>query len=233
MKTMLKRNVLLALGVLVMGTSLRAQESVIYNNSTNDLHTRFNPGTLEVGNQVVLAGTERFLTTFTFEDRGTNTASATTFAGDVQARVRFYENNGSLFNGYPTPGTNFFDSGWFTVPTPTDRSTFLFTAGSDFSIYGLPIPADEITWTVQFQGMGLTDSVGVDLYSPPVAGQGQLYNDYWQYAGGSWSVLTNSLSPMGFGAFMAATIPEPSVFAISIIGGLCLLTLTRRLRRND
>lgn len=101
----------------------------------------------------------------------------------------------------------------------------------DFSTYGLFIPTNEFTWTVQFQGMGATDSVGVDLYSPPVVGQN--FNDYWQFSGGSWSLLTNSASPIGFGAYMAATVPEPSATAVSIIGGLCILVLARRFRRNE
>ena len=228
LSTMIRLKVLLILGMLGMGLPLPAQVQVIYNNSTNDLHTRFSPGTSEVGNEIMLAGTDRFLTTFSFEYWGINTANRTSFSSPIEARLQFYENNGTPFNGYPTPGTSFYDSGWFSVPTPTERSTFIFTAGMDFSSHGLLIPTDDMTWTIQFQGMGQTDSVGVDLYSPPVVGQGMNFDDYWQLGAEGWTLLTNSVSPMGFGAYMEANIPEPSTLTLSIIGGLCLLTLARR-----
>ena len=235
---MIKTKALLVLGAVGFIFTAQAAEQVIYNNSTTDLHTRFNPGTLEVGNQIVLGGTNRFLTTFSFEWWGTNTASASTFAGNIQADVRLYLNNGPLWNGYATPGTNFFDSGWFTpgTGTPTPRSTAILFAdtggGGDFPIGGLPIQANQITWTVQFRGMGATDTVGLDIYGQPTVGNN--YKDYWQYSGGSWSLQTNSLSStMGFGALMSATVPEPSTITLSIIGGLCMLTLARRLGRKE
>ena len=91
---MIKTKALLVLGAVGFIAAAQAASVDIYKNSTTDLNTRFNPGTLEVGNQVVLAGTNRFLTTFSFEWWGTNTASASTFAGNIQADVRFYLNNG-------------------------------------------------------------------------------------------------------------------------------------------
>jgi len=234
---MIKTKALLVLGAVGFIAAAQAASVDIYKNSTTDLNTRFNPGTLEVGNQVVLAGTNRFLTTFSFEWWGTNTASASTFAGNIQADVRFYLNNGALYSGYAAPGTNFFDSGWFTpgTGTPTPRSTAILFAdaggGGDFPSGGLFIPANQITWTVQFRGMGATDTVGLDIYGPPSVGAN--FRDYWQYSAGSWSLQTNSLSTMGFGALMSATVPEPSTITLSIIGGLCMLTLARRLGRKE
>jgi hypothetical protein len=185
-----------------------------------------------------LAGTERFLTSFSFEYWGANTLSTTTFAGDVQARVRFYENAGALYHGYDTPSvTPFWDSGWFGGFGPTDvdpfRATLVFTAGVglDFPEGGLLLPVtSNMTWSVQFQGMGATDTVGVDIYSAPVVGQD--YPDYWQNNGG-WTLLTNTVRPMDFAARMEATVPEPSTLTLSILGGLSLLVLTRRLRRRE
>jgi hypothetical protein len=88
-----------------------------------------------------------------------------------------------------------------------------------------------MTWSVQFQGMTLADSVGVDIYSPPTAGGD--YPDYWQNNGG-WTLLTNVV-PMDFAArFEAnATVPEPATLTLSILGGLGILTLARRLRRKE
>jgi len=218
---------------LCIGLTLSVQADSIFDNSVNDLLTRFDPGTQEVGDEILLDGTARYLTNFSFEFWGTNTASPsnTSFAGDVQARVRFYENTGAPFNGYATPAsTPFFDSGWFDVGAPTSRSTLNFFEGSDFPAGGLLIPSSDITWSVQFEGMEATDSVGVDIYSPPVVGHD--YPDYWENDGG-WVLLTNTV-PMDFAAKMDAsqTVPEPSAVALSLLGGLGLLGLGYRLRRT-
>jgi hypothetical protein len=88
-----------------------------------------------------------------------------------------------------------------------------------------------MTWSVKFTGLGLDDSVGVDIYSPPVVGTD--YPDYWQNDGTGWTLLTNSV-PMDFGArfYAESTVPEPSTVTLSILGGLGILTLARRLRRK-
>jgi hypothetical protein len=226
-----KLNVSLIVGLLCLGCVWPLGATTIFDNSVNDLVTRFDPRTNEVGDEILLAGTDRYLSAFSFEFWGTNTASPTSFAGDVEARVRFYENNGTLFHGYATPGTMFFDSGWFSVPSPTERSTFVFTEGSDFPAGGQFIPDSitNMTWSVQFEGLDATDSAGVDIYSPPVAGGD--YPDYWEYDGGGWRLLTNTV-PMNFAARMDAhaAIPEPSSLALSLVVGLGLLTMVRRLR---
>jgi hypothetical protein len=232
MRQPFRMNGLMILCILCVGmlSSLRADPaSCIFSNSLSDLTVRFDPGTYEVGDQIILAGTERYLTYFDFEFWGTNTANPISFAGSVQARVQFYLNDGGLYNGYATPGTSFYDSGWFAI-SPTERSTLIFTAGSDFPSGGLYIPADEMTWSVTFTGLGLTDTAGVDLYSPP--GIGQDYPDYWQNDGSGWILLTNGVA-MNFGARMYAVIPEPSVFTLAALGGLGMLIAARYGRRKD
>ncbi len=232
MKNSLSIRACLTLSILCYGLSLPLlADSVIFDNSTHDLVTRFNPGTLQVGDEILLAPGERFLTSFSFEYWGANTDHPDSFSGAIQARVQFYLNDGGLFNGYASPGTSFYDSGWFSVPRPTERNTFIFAAGRDnIPEYGLFMPVESnMTWTVQFEGMGAGDSVGVDLYSSPSVGRD--YPDYWQYKGGSWALMTNSVA-MDFAARMEATIPEPSAVVLSIIGGLGLLILVRRLRRD-
>ena len=78
----------MSISALWLGLAVPLSAETIFDNSAldSDLHLRFNPGTLQVGDEIILAGTERNLMYFSFEYRGT--ATATTFAGDVQARVR-------------------------------------------------------------------------------------------------------------------------------------------------
>jgi hypothetical protein len=238
MKSLIRVILVSAIVALWVGSAVPlSAQTVIYNNTTNDLMARFNPGTTQVGNEILLPATSPgFLTDFSFEYWGTNTASPgnVSFAGPVTAEVRFYVNNGAPFNRYNSPGTMFFDSGPISLAsigaTPTARSTLAFTAGPDFPSSGLIIPTYDMTWTVQFAGLGATDSVGVDLYSPATVGE--TYGDYWAYNGTSWALETNSIAT-SFGAYMAATVPEPSTLSLSLLGGMGMLALARRLRRKD
>jgi hypothetical protein len=245
MKAVERTAIFLALGTICMsmGASLRA--ATIFDNSaaSSDLQIRWPnaaglPAGRQVGDEISLAGTERYLTRFDFEYWAT-TANHISFAGPVEARVRFYENTGSLFNGYPTPSpTSFFDSGWFGGFGPTDgdpnRATIIFTEGSAFPYGGLFIPTSDMTWSIEFSGMGAGDAVGLDLYDPPVVGGD--YSDYWQNDGTGWTLLQqNGGTPINFGArfFANETIPEPSSVTLWIFGGLGILALTRRLRREE
>ena len=194
MKDALRSRVYLSISLLCFALSLPVTAATIFDNSSNDLKTRFDPGTTQVGDEIILAGTDRSLTSFSFEYWGVSSNPAN-FSGPVQARVEFYLNDGSLFNGYAAPGTVFYDSGWFGGFGPTggdtNRATLNFSAGSDFPLGGLWMPVvSNMTWTVQFQGMAAGDSVGLDLYSPPTVGQD--YPDYWQNTGPGWTLMTNS-----------------------------------------
>jgi hypothetical protein len=197
--------------VLLVNVNLRLGAITIYDNSVNDVHRRFEPGSLEVGDEILLSGTARCLTNFSFEFWGTNTASPFAFSGNVEGRVRFYRNDGPLYNGYATPGTIFFDSDWFPILQPTDRSLLVFRSGVDFPPEGLVMPVTlNMTWSVQFQGMSASDSVGIDLFSPPVVGN--YYPDYWEKNEGAWLLKTNSATPsMDFAGRLEATFPPPSL----------------------
>jgi hypothetical protein len=237
MKNTLRVHACLAISVLSVGLALPLSAATIYNNTTNDLLIQFNPGTSQIGNEIVLAGTERFLTQFSFEYWGLS-SNPSLFAGgtNVQARIEFYRNDGAPFNGYASPGSVLYDSSWFVVPGPTTRSTFVFGAG-DFGPSGFVdlTGISNMTWTVQFQGLGAGDSLGVDLYGPPTVGGN--FGDFWQKVGTSWMLTTNSLVPPN-GSFAAdmiavAVVPEPSTVVLSVLGGLGLLTAVRRLGRKE
>jgi hypothetical protein len=197
----------------------------IYDNSGNDLVTRLNPGLKEIGDEIIFAGTERYVTQFDFEYYGLNSANSLLFSGNVEARVRFYLNDGPTFNTYATPGTVLFDSGWFGGFGPTPRNTLVFASVlGDFPVNGLFIPANSITWSVQFQGLGPTDELGVDIYNPILVGSS--FNDYWENNGGTWTALNGNV-PMNFAARFQATVPEPSSFSLLLLAGGAVLAKRR------
>ncbi len=184
----------------IVGCSLFAEQ--VYDNSVHDLGYRFDPGLLEVGDEIALAGTARIVTNFTFEYWGEN-SSRPDFDGYVLARVRFYENDGEpSSSGYPTPGTLLFDSDWFSLE-PTPRATLIFEDFVTGAVVPLtrPVP-DVFTWTVQFSGLGRGDTAGVDIFSPPVMGSSP--SDYWQFVSGSGWVLLTNVVPMNFAALIGA-----------------------------
>jgi hypothetical protein len=235
MSKFLRKSAGLVFLALFAGATPQLSAAVIYDNSVHDLTNRFNPGTFQVGNEINLAGTERQLTAFSFEYWGTNTAlpDNSTFAGSVKAEVRFYLNDGAPYHGYATPGTMFYDSGLFAIGGPTARSTLNFNS-SDFASGWLTpgtgvIPGDSITWTVTFSGMGVTDSVGLDLYGPATVGSN--FDDYWINSAG-WQLQTNSLGSE-FATRFQAVVPEPSSITLSILGGIGLFVALGRMRRKQ
>ena len=172
-------------------------DSFVYDNSVHDLLYRFNPGPVEVGNEIILAGSARYASVFSFEFWGFSTAGYV-FEGDVQARVRFYGNDGPPgSSGYATPGTVIFDSGPFPIPaTPAGRATLIFDEFQIEAVVPLKTPLpNSFTWTVQFSGLSTNDSAGVDLYAPPVIGN--TYVDYWERETSQWALKTNPV-PMAF-----------------------------------
>ncbi len=201
---------------------------VFYDNSTADVKVRFDPGTYEVGDQIILSSSG-FLTNFSFEYWGTATGLNFAGAANVEARVRFYRMDGVPFHGYPTPDSTLFDSGWFGVPGPTDRNTFVFGA-DDFGPLGLFIPVKELTWSVQFRGAGVGDALGVDIYTPPTVGQD--FPDYWRKVQGQWMLETNAAGPVDFASrFEGQLVPEPSTATFIAAGALGAMLVTWRRKR--
>jgi hypothetical protein len=225
------RHVLFAALLLTVPFLTYAAE-IVYDNSSNDLNFDLNPGTSEVGDEIFLDGTSRWLSEFTFEYWGSNSETPAEFAGSVEARIRFYLNDGPAYPEVEDaflPGTIFYDTGSFLVD-PTARATLTFTnftVGTLVPLAG-PLP-DSFTWSVQFSGLGPNDAAGVTVYSPPTVGNN--FDDYWVNDGISWTLQTNIMA-MDFAArFSAELIPEPSAMFLGLCGGLLVFAVRNRMRR--
>ena len=229
---MKSRKVLLH-GAVAVGLSLVCQgATVVYDNSTNDQLVRFNPGAVEVGDEILLApGPERMISLFRFQYWGEN------FSGDEQIRVRFYANDAFYLshNAFIAPGTLLYDSGWFNIMA-TPRQTILLDyptllAGNGGNPVIVP---NSFTWTVQFLNVnaGAGERAGVDIYSPPNVGWN--YTSYWENDPISgWLLKTNQWGiPMDFAAYVEAVVPEPNVLALGLGGGLLFLMVRMRVRRS-
>jgi hypothetical protein len=196
---------------------------VVYDNTVNDLQYRFPVNTQEIGDEIVLGGTNRVLTYFQFEYWGF-------FPGDVDARVRFYRNDLlDPFTFFYAPGTVLFDSGFFPV-IATARLPLIFddfVAGAVVPL-NRPVP-DSFTWTIQFRGLGSNDTAGVDVDSPPVVGTA--FPDYWERSGADWLLKTNANVPVNFAVLIHAdpVVPTELTAAAAGLNSVTLSWLATRL----
>lgn len=218
------RAALAAIAVLASGT---AGAEIVYNNSTNYV-MRFDPGLAEVGDEIILAGTARTVTTFVFEYWGVNLSGAT-------AQLRFYANDGTNAPAGPSifvPESLLFESDPFAISSTTG-ATLVF---DETELGGGVVVPDSFTWSVQFFGTddGVGESAGVNIYSPPTVGGN--YLEYWDNAGSfDWQYRTITVDgtnvPASFGALVEA-VPEPSACLLGLLGGLAILGWNQRSRRQ-
>ena len=247
MKTTLKTSVLL---LAVAAAAVKASAGDVYN----DLFQYSSSGYVfpllngqPVGQQVYLNNQQLavypYLTNFTFAYSSTDTSA---YAGNVQLDVQFFKNDGPTTNGYASPGTLFYQTGWFQVDPPL----YLFggstntayghigSLGTEDDLYnpanpdialaqGVALPS---SFTVVFTVTNLvgTDNLSLPLFNPSAAGVvGTNYGSYWQDNGGNWSLVTNNATPVSFGIQLETT-PEPSVIGMGAVGALLLARLARK-----
>jgi hypothetical protein len=202
--------------------------ALVYDNTSTDLNIRFDPEGVEVGDQIVLGGTDRIITRFVFQYYGLD------FSGDEQARLRFYENDGALSSSdFPMPNTLRYDSGFFSIPQPTSERMSATLTFVDFTLDAVvplagPMP-ETFTWSVEFLGIAAGEEAGLDLFSPPSTGLN--WDWYWVNDGGAWTTqMDPGLVPISFGAQIEA-IPEPTAIHL-LLGGLLVFGAWRCWRRR-
>ena len=219
---------LLAAITICLLTAAAPAAPLIYNNGVSYSGRYLNPGTNEVGDEIILGPGGRVASTFQFEYYSTSLPGPTL----NQFRVQFYRNDGSLLGPGPTgptflPTTVIYNSDWQTLAPPFDpsgRNTYFF----DLTYTNLVLP-DRFTWSVQFRGLDAGETNGVSIYDPPSLGNGT--DDYWlRNAAGAWELRATNGLPISFGAQISA-VPEPSTYVLAILGGLCGLAVLNRRRR--
>jgi hypothetical protein len=181
-----------------------AASQTIYDNTDNYL-IQYNETTLESGDQVQFAGSNRVIDYFAFEYFA---KLATTPSGNEKARVRFYLNDGVVGdNPSPTPGTLLYDSGTFSIASGVQTLEI-----SDLNVF---VPSNTMTWTVEFSGLSSSETAGVLFYDPPTVGSSG--NFLWQKETNVWTAvayegLTNNLSGL-FTALPAVQIESLQIQA--------------------
>lgn len=197
----------------------------VYNNSTGDLNTRLSAGTYEIADEIILGGTGRLATQVDLQ------YYAQGLSGGETLTVRFYHNDGGTYsNGgpqYQLPGTLFYTSNPLSIANTLRNTIVLQDSSGNGALPDNMILPDRFTVSVQFSGITAGENVGVDLYNAPTIGLSE--SDYWlnDVGNGGWQPRTNATTPLNFGMRVQA-VPEPSVWVLSIAGGLCGLFLIGR-----
>src|SRR5450759_223317 len=112
----MKRLLMILSCVVVLSVAMRPDavraSIVVYQNTLGDnFHGPFPPGTLEVGDEVILAGVgSQTLTEFSFLYQATVPLNA-----NATVTVAFYPNDGGLVSGHALPGSAFWTSPAFGI----------------------------------------------------------------------------------------------------------------------
>lgn len=221
---MQSKKTLLTLAAVLTGASAVQAATLVYDNGMTYSGFYLNPGANEVGDEIILGAGPRIASAFQFEYFGSG------FSGDEQFQLRFYANDGTDLGGpFNThlPSSVLYDSGLQSLASPSDpsgRSTYLF----DLSSLLITLP-DRFTWSISFSGITGAEIAGVSIYDPPVVGNN--FDDFWYNTGGSAWELRSTNMPINFGARIE-TVPEPSTYVLTILGGICGLALLNR-RKNS
>lgn len=231
----MKRLLMILSCVVVLLIAMRpdaVRASIVYNNYTTDIGSRYDPGLLEVGDEVILGAGPRTLSDFKFLYWGTGA-----WSGNETVTLNIYKNDGppDLSTGYASPGTQIYTGTPFGISEPPAGLSWevaYSTSTGDF-VTPVNLPSN-FTWSVKFGGIGAGEAAGVPLFSPPSYGEN--FDYYWQYSGGAWAMrdITDPSTPANFGAQITA-VPEPSAIWVPTFSALIVITarvISRRRRER-
>ena len=97
---------------IIVASSAGVRGAILYQNTSHNTGQIMNlPNGQQIGEQIWLGTgtTPMYLTNFSFQYY----SPFVTYTGNVQADVQLYANTGPKTNGYSTPGSPFFGSGFF------------------------------------------------------------------------------------------------------------------------
>ena len=221
----------LLVGVSIFVSDLPAfGDDVVYNNTTTKVNEFYDPGVdsngdgIQFGDAIILGGTSRRLTAFTFE------YFLPIASGNESIRLRFYTENPNN----QSPATRIFDSGFEHIGSTTvngvvDGLTLRYDV-ANYPSLNIVAP-DSFIWTVEFSGIDAGETAGLELYSPPTFGNS--YTSFWQLNPDTnqWEEKIGAAGPMDFGARVEA-VPEASPLMIGMLAGTVWLGV-RGLRRKQ
>src|SRR5688572_24360041 len=149
-----------------------ARAEVIYDNSQFIL-SGYAIESREYGDQIDLEGTARTLIELTFFYYGNFTSD-----GDEGMKVRLYSNETpyDLYRNSPT--TLLYESG--NMPL---KSGYNFRTIENLKV---KLPANTLTFTIEFKGLATNEIAGLLLYAPPTVGWS--FNEFWaRNPNGRWT----------------------------------------------
>lgn len=204
-----------------------ARADVVYQNNLGPFGV-LNPGTVQVGDELVLAGSSRVLTSFSLQY-----FSSVTLSGNEQARVWLLANNGPALPGNPTaltPSGILYDSSPFAIGAASGGLTLNFDTSNGTLDPGIVLP-NHVTLAVQFSGLEAGEMLGVSLSQVPTVGTSEA--DYWYNDPvNGWQLRVADTNVVGAVAINFSSgvqaVPEPSTWAMGITGGLLGLAFLRR-----
>lgn len=231
---------LVCVGVLAT-LGLNGMATTIYDNYSSFNNFSFSLGNgQEVGNQITINNPGLWsLTNFSFE----YFTPSYNLDPSVAVDVRFYYNNGSITNGFASPGGKFWDSGWFnnTIGLPgtngypvigggSYHSVDYSAAGGDFSSLLVNLPGT-FTFTITFTNLGGLNIVDLPLANNISNSLAYGYGDYWLNNGGVWTLMTNANSAANLIVDFSG-VPEPTTFGLAALGGAVLLGAAKLRRKR-
>lgn len=232
-----------AIFLLIIG--FKSKADIIYDDFAIQNGYAFSMGNgQEIGNEISINPNLWSLTNFAIEYFTPNAI----LPPSVGIDARFYFNDGTPTNGYPSPGTVFYDSGWFYGLIGAALNPFEVVTYNSSDLYGSSLPGSinmpngflmsaDFTFTITFTNLVGGNQIWLPLATntPPggsrsggglgPSGENQYisYGDYWLHdASGAWSLRSTNIAAANLVVNFSGT-PEPSTAGLAALGGTFLL----------